>query len=104
MSLPLSYFTPPMKHTPTWDLPGEKSTSTETGLEYIRDLQAPPFKFHIKRHALVEIAAPILGLIIAKIFFFSISNTVLLSIAILTFISTISTSTQVLYLFFYTQA
>ena len=99
MSLPLSYFTPPMKHTPTWDLPGEKSTSTETGLEYIRDLQAPPFKFHIKRHALVEIAAPMLGLIIAKIFFFSIPNTVLLSIAILTFISTISTSTRVLYVF-----
>ena len=99
MSLPLSGFTPPMKHTPTWDMFGNKSKNAEDALTYIKCPYDFPSRISLKQILLLEVAAPLLGLIITNIFFFSLPNTVLFSIMTLTSITTLATSTRVLYLF-----
>ena len=99
MSLPLSGFLLPMKHTPTWDMSGNKSNNIEDALTYIKCPYDSSSWMPLKKVLLLEVAAPLLGLIITNIFFFSLPNTVLLSIMTLTSITTLATSTRVLYLF-----
>ena len=99
MSLPLSGFLLPMKHTPTWDMSGNKSKNAEDALIYIKCPYDVPSWLPLRQVLLLEVAAPLLGLIITNIFFFSLPNTVLLSIMTLTSITTLATSTRVLYLF-----
>ena len=97
MSLPLSCFIPPMKHTSMWDMSLEKSKNAEDALTYIKRPEGFPFQFPLKRTFLTELAIPLFCLIITKIFYLSIPNTVLLSIMTLTSIITLATSTRALY-------
>lgn len=93
MSLPLSFYTPPMMRLCiAWDNSLNKPTHV---LEYIRSLKSAPLAYF-----LVEIAAPLLGLIITRICFHSIPGAILLSVATLTTLTTCATSPRALHLFF----
>ena len=95
MSLPLSGYTPPMGHACSWNIqPPTSVPCTKDVLNHIKQPTSVPWL-----HFFAEITTPLLGLIIAKVFYASIPGAVFFSIATLTSMTTLATSPRALYLF-----